>query len=137
MKSWCTDTYILSCESTPFLDSPFYTETTPTPHGVIISSEEREMFTSDLCKLFIVANIAWWAVEIPYVKDFFWKWMKVDLPGRKLLAGRALDQEVGRVQERMKAEVHHRFATGQCDGWKNVSRDSIIASMANVKHKVS
>lgn len=36
----------------------------------------------------------------------------------------------------MRQEVHGRYVTGQCDGWKNISKDSLVASMINVEYTV-
>ncbi|KAI0731798.1 ribonuclease H-like domain-containing protein, partial [Fomitopsis betulina] len=48
--------------------------------------------------------------------------------------GRVLDQEATRVADRVKTEVKGRYATGQCDGWKNISKDHIIASIINAEY---
>ena len=36
----------------------------------------------------------------------------------------------------MKSKVSGKFATGQCDGWKNIAKTSLIASMINVEYVV-
>ncbi|KIK78817.1 hypothetical protein PAXRUDRAFT_162969 [Paxillus rubicundulus Ve08.2h10] len=56
------------------------------------------------------------------------------MPGSKQLSGRILDEEAEKVIEGMKPKVKNRFATGQCDGWKNIVKSSIVASMINVEH---
>ena len=97
---------------------------------------QRE-FAADLCKLFIVANIAWYALEIPFVRHFFTKYAaQANLPGRKELSGRVLDEEADRVTKRMQSEVKGRYVTGQCDGWKNISKDHIIATIINAEYTV-
>ncbi|KAI0362751.1 hypothetical protein OH77DRAFT_1379925, partial [Trametes cingulata] len=48
--------------------------------------------------------------------------------------GRILDAEAERVMAHMRYASNGRYATGQCDGWKNISRDSLVASMINVEY---
>lgn len=33
-------------------------------------------------------------------------------------------------------EVKGRYATGQCDGWKNISKDHIIVTIINAEYMV-
>ena len=100
-------------------------------------SEVQTEFAADLCRLLLVSNIAWWAVDQPYWRHFFRKWMpQCYMPGSKQLSGRILDEEATKVVETMKMVVHGRYATGQCDGWKNVNKSSIIATTINVEYSV-
>ncbi|KIK87039.1 hypothetical protein PAXRUDRAFT_77865, partial [Paxillus rubicundulus Ve08.2h10] len=46
-----------------------------------------------------------------------------------------LDEESEKVINEMEGKVKGRFTTGQCDGWKNVSKSSIIGTMVNVEYK--
>ncbi|KAI0731582.1 hypothetical protein C8Q72DRAFT_970140 [Fomitopsis betulina] len=59
---------------------------------------------------------------------------QANLPGRKELSGRVLDEQADKVTERMKAEVKGCYVTGQCDGWKNISKDHIIATIINAEY---
>ncbi|KAH6908403.1 hypothetical protein BKA70DRAFT_1103618 [Coprinopsis sp. MPI-PUGE-AT-0042] len=95
----------------------------------------REEFNRELCCLLVACNIAWWAVENRYWRYFFSKWVRgCIVPGRKQISGRVLDGEADRVVEAMKAKVNGRYATGQCDGWKNIAKTSLVASMINVEY---
>ena len=38
-------------------------------------SEVQIKFAANLCRLLLVSNIAWWAVDQPYWHHFFRKWM--------------------------------------------------------------
>ncbi|KIK74275.1 hypothetical protein PAXRUDRAFT_836014 [Paxillus rubicundulus Ve08.2h10] len=110
----------------------FYGETQPVAPWP--NSYQAE-FAADLCRLMLVCNVAWWAVDQPYWRRFFEKWMpSALLPGSKLLSGRILDEEAAKVVEGMKSKVKDRFATGQCNGWKNIVKSSIVASTINVEH---
>jgi len=116
------------------LDGPFYGETIPV---VPWPSSRQVEFAADLCRLMLVSNVAWWAVDQPYWRAFFAKWIPQCLmPGSRQLSGRILDEEAGHVVEGVKMKVHSRYATGQCDGWKNINKTSIVASMINVEYTV-
>ncbi|OCH84209.1 hypothetical protein OBBRIDRAFT_741963 [Obba rivulosa] len=98
------------------------------PNGI------QEEFAADLCRLFIACNIAWWAVEHPFFRYFFSKWLPgAILPGRMTLGGRILEAEAGKVINDMRCRVKGRFASGQCDGWKSIAKNSIVASVVNVE----
>ena len=56
------------------------------------------------------------------------------MPGRLLLSGWILDEEAAKVMDKVKAYV--KFATGQCDAWKNIAKTSLVASMINVEYTV-
>ena len=99
---------------------------------------QHEAFEQDLCRLFVACNIAWAAVEHPYFRDFFSRWLPhAILPGRKTLSTAILDKLVNEAEEEMRREVVAHYATGQCDGWKNTARQSLVASMINVNYTVS
>jgi hypothetical protein len=91
-----------------------------------------------LCRLLVVCNVAWWAVEHPYFRHFFKIWLpNASIPGRKQISGRILEEETGTALGEMCREVHGRYGTGQSDGWKNVTRSSILGSVVNVEGTVS
>ncbi|KAF8994862.1 hypothetical protein BDQ17DRAFT_1392327 [Cyathus striatus] len=79
--------------------------------------------------LMVACNIPWWAVENPVWGYFFHKWIPGCLvPGRKLLSGHILNEQAD-------IEVIGRYGTGQCNGWKNISKDLLIGSMINVEYQ--
>ncbi|KAI0729818.1 hypothetical protein C8Q72DRAFT_777221 [Fomitopsis betulina] len=104
----------------------------------------QHKFASDLCCLLIACNIVFNAVEMMsemvevqhYWHYFFEKWVPGSLlPGQYTLAGHILDEEADKVLNRMKAHVKGRFAMGQCNGWKNIAKTSLVTSMLNVEYK--
>ena len=93
---------------------------------------------SSLKLLFIACNIAWSAVEHPFFRVFFARWLPYAiLPGRKSMSQGILDRLAGSVEKEMKVRVDSRYATGQCDGWKNITKRSLVASIINVEYTVS
>lgn len=99
--------------------------------------QRTTLFAAMLCRLMIVCNIPWYAVERPYWRYFFDFWMpSVPMLGREELSGRILDEEAGKCEAAMKSAVQGKFATGQCDGWKDIVKTSIIAVMMNVEYLV-
>ncbi|KAF5374107.1 hypothetical protein D9615_008815 [Tricholomella constricta] len=105
------------------------------PHSRF-SRSTQDAFNADLCRLLVVCNIAWWAVENPYWRGFFNKWLpNALLPGRKELSDRVLNEEADKVIREMLPQVKNGYGTGQCDGWKNIAKTSLIASTMNVEYK--
>ncbi|KAH9001857.1 hypothetical protein EDB86DRAFT_2769004, partial [Lactarius hatsudake] len=51
------------------------------------------------------------------------------------LSGRFLDKEVERVEDHLRSKLDGKIATGQCDGWKNIAKASIVASMVTVDYE--
>ncbi|KAH8981951.1 ribonuclease H-like domain-containing protein, partial [Lactarius hatsudake] len=49
--------------------------------------------------------------------------------------GRFLDKEVERVEDHLRSKLDGKIATGQCDGWKNIAKASIVASMVTVDYE--
>ena len=101
-------------------------------------SSRQDEFNEDLCKLFVSCGFAWNAASNPEMGLFMSKWISgAKVPDRRVLSGRILDGEVAKVDAKTKERVVGKFATGQCDGWKNVSKTSIVTSMITVEHEVS
>jgi len=57
------------------------------------------------------------------------------IPDHKQLSGQILDQEVESV-ERMKLKIQGKVGTGQCDGWKNNAKKSVVSTMVTVENEV-
>lgn len=117
------------------IGSSFYGETLPKPS---MSREQQSEFAADVCRLLVICNIAWWAVDQPYWRAFFEKWQPAAyMPGRKELSGRILNDEAEKVKGKMKGKVKGHYGSGQNDGWKNIVKTSLIASMVMICYVVS
>jgi hypothetical protein len=91
-----------------------------------------------LLKVFVSAGIPWNAASDPEMHLFFEKWLPGSkIPDRRVLSGRLLDKEVLEAENRMRGRMEGKLATGQCDGWKNAARASVVASMVTVEGEVS
>lgn len=87
---------------------PFYGET------VASSSEwtevQQQEFAANLCRLVVAYNMAWWSVDHPYFRLFFRRYVpNAHIPGRKMISGHILDEEVSKLEAGMKAEVKGRM----------------------------
>ncbi|KAJ2994399.1 hypothetical protein NUW54_g7557 [Trametes sanguinea] len=101
-----------------------------------LSPDLQAEFQTDVCKLLLSGNCAFRLTELPYWHHFFKKWVPgAELPTRHAVSGRILDAEAERVLEGMKMHLAGRYATGQSDGWKSISKTSIIASMVNAEYE--
>ena len=103
------------------------------------ASQLQEEFSADLCKLLIALNTAWVAAENPSLHRFIHKWVgpEVVVEDRRILSGRVLDREVERVENGVISKVSGKLATGQCDGFKNVAKSSVVSTMMSVEYEVS
>ena len=113
----------------------FYGETAgPAPAW---NDAKLKEFEADLCQLLIVCNVSWWAVDHPFFRAFFSKWVPGShVPCRTTMSGRVLEGLVAGIVNGLKERVEGRYATGQCDGWKNIAKTALIASVINVEYKV-
>jgi hypothetical protein len=94
-------------------------------------------FDSDMCQMFASCGWAWNSANNPQLRQFFSKWIPgVQVPDRRKLSGAVLDAEVRKVEDRIKVKVEGQLATGQCDGWKNISKTSVIGTMITVDGEV-
>jgi len=97
----------------------------------------QQEFNEDLLKLFVSCGFAWNAASNPQLGLFIEKYIPgSQVPDRRALAGRILDDEVAKVEARTKERINGKVATGQCDGWKNVAKTSVVTSMITVEHEV-
>jgi hypothetical protein len=83
--------------------------------------------------------MAWVAAEKPGLHRFIQKWVgpEVVVQDRRILSGKVLDKEVKKVEDAVHHKVQGKSATGQCDGWKNVAKSSIVSSVMSIENIVS
>jgi hypothetical protein len=106
-------------------------------HTSKLTANAQHKFDSDMCQMFASCGWAWNSANNPQLRQFFSKWVpEVQVPDRRKLSGPLLDAEVRKVEDRMKARVEGQLAMGQCDGWKNISKTSVIGTMITVDGEV-
>lgn len=109
-----------------------------TPGDTHLSKELQTRFESDICKLWIANGWSWNSINNPQTRMFFDIWRpEAKLPDRHKLSGPVLRGEVETANALMHNAVKGRIATGMSDGWKNIRRTSLLASMLSVDYKVS
>jgi hypothetical protein len=91
----------------------------------------------DMCNVFVSCGFPWNAAHNPELLKFFQKWLPgAVVPDRHQLSGSFLKERVTQVEGQMKQQVEGKLATGQCDGWKNISKTPLIAMMMTVEYQV-
>jgi hypothetical protein len=101
------------------------------------SEQLHAEFGSDLCKLFVRINTAWRSAQNPQFELFVNKWIPgAVIPDCHMLSGPILKAEVDKIESALGIEVKGRYGTGQCDGWKNISKTSLVGSMVTVNYTV-
>lgn len=99
----------------------------------------QDEFSADLCKLIVASNASWRIADVPTLHRFIHKWVgpEVLVQNRRVLSGRVLVKEVAKVKGDIVAKVKGKMATGQCDGWKNVAKSSVVSTLMTVENEVS
>ena len=94
-------------------------------------------FQDNFAQLLYTARAAFHCSDIPYWRHFFQKWIPGShLPSCQAIGGRILDHLARDIVNTMQAHLRGRCGTGQSNGWKNVTKVSIIGSMINAEYKV-
>ena len=103
------------------------------------ASQLQEEFSTNLCKLLIALNTAWVAAKNPLLHRSIHKWVgpEVIMEDRQILSGWVLDWEVEWVEKGVISKVSWKLVTGQCDGFKNVAKSSVVSTMMSVEYEVS
>lgn len=106
--------------------------------GAKMSFEDQQRFESDLCKLWVALGIPWHGVNHPQTNIFFHNWQPdAKLPDRHKLSGPILQRQVESAREAMRKDIEGQIAIGMSDGWKNIRRNSLLASLLSVNYTVS
>ncbi|KAL6298476.1 ribonuclease H-like domain-containing protein [Sparassis latifolia] len=80
--------------------------------------------------------MAWNMADNAEMQLFMRKWVPgAKVPDRRSLSGVYLDRAFDEVESRTTMKVKGKVATGQCDGWKNVAKTSVVTSMIMVEHE--
>jgi hypothetical protein len=102
------------------------------------STSLQENFDDNILKLFVSCGFSWNSASNPHMRLFVEKWIPgVNLPDHRASSGCILDREVVKVEARTREQIKGNIATGQCNGWKNVAKTSVVTSMITVEHVVS
>ena len=98
----------------------------------------QKEFECDLVDLFVACGVPWNAANNPQTHNFAEKWLPEDVvvPDRHVLSGRVLNSQVKKVEDRIHKKVTGKLTTGQCDGWKNIAKTSVVATVMSVENEV-
>jgi len=102
------------------------------------TQSQQADFGADFCRMLIANNISWNTANNPETHIFFDKYLpQAHIPDCRVLGGRILDGVVRDVEDETKHRIGGKVGTGQCDGWKNIAKSSVITSMMTVDNEVS
>jgi hypothetical protein len=102
------------------------------------STGHQQEFNKDMLKLFASCGFAWNSASNPQMGLFVEKYIPgARVPDCRALSGHILDSEVAKVEARTKERIMGKMATGQCDGWKNVAKTSVVTSMITVTVQIA
>lgn len=99
--------------------------------------EKQAAFENQLLRAVISAGWSFNSIEDPEVKKLFRDFVPgARLPTQQRLSGTILDQEVIRIEGSFRVSEPDVYATLQCDGWKDISRQHLVAFMFTAKGDV-
>lgn len=103
--------------------------------------EIQKEFNIELCKMVIETGSSWKLASHPAFHEFINTCAKLEsiphILSPQTLSGPILNQVLTQVESEIYAKIKGKLGTGQCDGWKNRSRTSLVASMVSVEGQVS
>jgi hypothetical protein len=99
--------------------------------------EKTEAFNQDLTRAIVSTNIPFNVVTNPAFQQFLRTWA-ADPPiaSRQVLSGRHLKKLVRDIENKAQTRMKGKLGMGQCDGWKNVAKTSIVATMVTIENQV-
>ncbi len=102
------------------------------------SLQQQADLNHDLLHLFLANQWPYNGINNPETIYFINKWVNADaeVPDHCQLSGSILWKAVGDSKNRMETMVKGKLETGQCDGWKDVAKNSIIAMLMTVENEV-
>jgi hypothetical protein len=103
-----------------------------------LNAETQIEFSKDFLKLLIANGAPFLFANNPETHIFAAKWITPGavIPDCKKLSGQILDDEVKVTEDRVKLKVQGKVGTGQCDGWKNNAKKSVVSMMVTVENEV-
>jgi hypothetical protein len=103
-----------------------------------LDAETQLEFGHDFLKLLIANGSPFLFENNSETRIFANKWMiqGAIVPDRQKLAGRILDNEAKITEDQMKLKIQGKVGTGQCDGWKNKAKKSVVSTMVTVENEV-
>jgi hypothetical protein len=105
------------------------------PHGTPAGNTPE--IDQQFLRAFISAGWSYNSVTDPEVKKLFTMMNShYKVPNRNKLSGPLLDREFERTQKRITERQRGHYATGQCDGWKDLSKNSLLAFLVTANGEV-
>ena len=105
------------------------------PHGT--PAGDTPEIDQQFLRAFISAGWSYNSVTDPEVKKLFAMMNShYKVPNRNKLSGPLLDREFECTQKRITERQRGHYATGQCDGWKDLSKNSLLAFLVTANGEV-
>ncbi|RXW18608.1 hypothetical protein EST38_g7244 [Candolleomyces aberdarensis] len=93
-------------------------------------------FNQDIIRLLCSCELLFYLLERPQFRHFIMKWIpNVQLPDRCTASESLLNKECERIISQTKDRIGGKFASYQCDGWKNVAKTAVVSSMILVENE--
>jgi hypothetical protein len=101
------------------------------------NNEKQVGFEDQLLRACISAGWSFNSIMDPEVRKLFAMIAPgAIIPDRNKLSGMILQRGVAKIEGSMREGVKNEYATLQCDGWKDISKNHLIAFMFTAKREV-
>ncbi|KAF8593766.1 hypothetical protein BDV93DRAFT_460091 [Ceratobasidium sp. AG-I] len=106
------------------------------PNTIQWTPELRAQFVVDLVRAVVSSGMSFNCVNDYAFRELLEKWIPgVIIPDRRTIGGAALREEVLKAEGKIREVVQGKPVTGICDGWRNVSKTSLVACMITADFK--
>jgi hypothetical protein len=101
------------------------------------NDEMTHAFNKDIIRFIASSNSSFNIVSNPSFQHIMRKWAgNPPLATRQALRQKYLKEVVEEVEQDARQEMEGKLAMGQCDGWKNVAKASLVVILATVEDRV-
>ncbi|KAH8101722.1 ribonuclease H-like domain-containing protein [Cristinia sonorae] len=97
------------------------------------NSSQQHEFNCDMCDTFAACNIPFNVSDMAPWQYFISKYTHATPPSAYVISGPILDERVADVERHRNEKIAGKLGTGQCDGWKSRSKNSLVATLVSVK----
>jgi hypothetical protein len=101
------------------------------------NTAKTQEFHRDLVFFIACANLPFRIVENPAFQNITWKYSgDPPLPSPSTLRNKILNEVTDEIEVKSLQKMKGKMGMGQCDGWTNVAKNSMILILVNVEGKV-
>ncbi|CAE7074308.1 unnamed protein product [Rhizoctonia solani] len=104
--------------------------------GQAFSETAQEDYARDWCDVIVACGFPWNCATNPVLKRFVQQWDPgASMPSRPTLSNHILAERAQEVENQAQKSTQGKLAMGQCDGWKSIARQPLVAMLMTVEEQ--